>query len=58
MILEVTDLHTYYGTSHILFGVCLGRHRGGCLLAGEKWGRQDNNNQEHYGVGPSTVWKH
>ncbi len=34
MILEVAELHTYYGTSHILFGVSLGVDEGEvvCLL--------------------------
>ena len=34
MILEVNDLHTFYGTSHILFGVSLGVAQGEtvCLL--------------------------
>jgi branched-chain amino acid transport system ATP-binding protein len=28
MILKVTDIHTYYGTSHILFGISLGVDEG------------------------------
>lgn len=34
MILEVNNIDTYYGTSHILFGVCLNVNEGGtvCLL--------------------------
>jgi branched-chain amino acid transport system ATP-binding protein len=34
MILEVDSLHTYYGTSHILFGICLSVEEGEvvCLL--------------------------
>ncbi|MCL5884922.1 MAG: ATP-binding cassette domain-containing protein, partial [Deltaproteobacteria bacterium] len=34
MILEMKDVHTYYGTSHVLFGVSLDVDRGEvvCLM--------------------------
>ncbi len=34
MILEVKDIHTFYGSSHILFGICLNMEEGEtiCLL--------------------------
>jgi len=34
MILEISDIHTFYGTSHVLFGISLKMEEGGtvCLL--------------------------
>ena len=48
-MLEVEGIHTFYGLSHILFGVSLRVDPGEvvCLL-GTKWGRENDHHEEHY----------
>jgi branched-chain amino acid transport system ATP-binding protein len=48
-MLEVEGIHTFYGLSHILFGVSLKVDPGEvvCLL-GTKWSRENNYHEEHH----------
>ena len=54
MILDVKEIHTYYGTSHILFGISFEVRGGrGRLPPGKKWRRKDHDPQEHHRTEPA-----
>ena len=59
MILEVKEIHTYYGTSHILFGVSLDIQEGEavCLL-GQEWGWEDDDVKKYHWSNGSSFGKY
>ena len=58
-MLEVEGIHTFYGLSHILFGVSLkvDPRRSG-MSFGTKWSRENNHHEEHHWHHPPKGREH
>ncbi len=58
MMLQVEDIHTYYGLVHMLHGVFpQGGGRGVCWPSGSQWGGKIHHDQKHHGAGTTPAWQ-